>query len=508
MSEANENLQPSSYNLVDEPWIPVAGEAKKRSLMGIFTAPAPAGLSGNAVDKIVILRLLLSIAQASTKIEDEDAYVALSEEIIAENARKYLSEHRHLFDLYDKEKPFLQFPQLAEKGTADSCATLSVSVATGNKTVLTSWNREYPLSNAEKAVLLLRSTGFACGGKKYDSMLILSPGHEKGKTGKCGTLLGSYGYLHSYLKGENLWQTIFRNLFTESDIKKIANLSELGIPAWEKMPAGERDKRAEEYKNSYFGTLLPLDKFLLLTEDGIIKTDGIQYVVDCNNVVDPAVTTLTSGKEKRFLYTNTEKRPWRQIPALLSFVKRGCDNSPPYFLSYGLQKMRGKHELLTFWTGGAAVSSNSGEQYLSGTDDYVESEFSIECDAIGKQSMQLFETMMLNLDKTSKGLYSAVVAYFKEMNDDSAADWAGRATSKFWGIMESHADTIISLAFGEDATEENRIKEEQTWKKIIFELYDEFCPHESVRQIAAWAGANPRYSRKSKDKESKTKNKK
>ena len=432
MSETADTLQNHSFNLVDEPWIPVSGEAAKRSLMSVFTPPAPVGLSGNAVDKIVILRLLLAIVQTSTKIHDEDAFAMLSEETIAENARNYFEQHRDQFDLYDKEKPFLQFPQLAENGQADSCGSLSVSVATGNKTVLTDWNCESALSDAEKALLLLRSTCFACGGKKYDKSLILSPGYTKGATGKCGTLLGSYGYLHSYLKGENLWQTLYFNLLTTKDIIDIGLFTKgLGTPAWENMPAGEADKRANEFKNSYLGTLLPLDKFLLLTGDKIIKTDGIPYPADSESVSDPAITTFQNGKKTQFLWSHTEKRPWRELTSLLGFVKQEQNNvrKTPYFLVMGLEKLRRLNvEYLTFWTGGAAISSNSGEQYLSGTDDYVESEFTIPQQALGTQSFLIFENMMQRVDETQKCLYSSVRKYFEEMNDDSAEDFASRAS--------------------------------------------------------------------------------
>ncbi len=511
MAEGNNNLPQCSFNLVDEPWIPVVGEAEKRSLMGIFTAPAPAGLSGNAVDKIVILRLLLSIVQASVKIPDEEAYQNLSEEKIAENARKYLDEHRHLFDIYDKEKPFLQFPQLAEKGEVDSCSSLSVCVATGNKTVLTRWNCEQPLPHAEKAVLLLRSTCFACGGKKYDSSLVLSPGYVKGKTGKGGTLLGSYGYLHSYLVGTDLWQTIYWNLLTEEDIKSIGVFSSgTGLPAWEKMPAGEMDARAEEYKNSYQGNLLPLDKFILLADGGLIKTDGISYVANSNAVSDPAITTFLSGNVMKFLWTRTEKRPWRELSALLGFVKiqKEKGSVPPYFLSFGLQKKH-KTDWLSFWVGGVAVSSNSGEQYLSGTDDYVESEFHVYTPYLGYQQMETYEDMMHQVENTSKWLSDAVAAYFKIMNDDSGSEWASRAKEKFWEKMEAehHSDKILGLSFSAGATEEARREEVETWRELVFGIYDEFCPNETARQIEAWAKANPRYSKKSEDKKTKTKKK-
>ena len=110
-----QNSSPKTFNLVDQPWIPVAGEHNLRSLMEIFTGPAPKRLSGNAVDKIVMFRFLLSIVHASSPIPDAAAWEVLTPEKIAEDARNYLSANRQLFDLYDPERPFLQFPRLKEK---------------------------------------------------------------------------------------------------------------------------------------------------------------------------------------------------------------------------------------------------------------------------------------------------------------------------------------------------------------------------------------------------------
>ena len=70
MSEQNKK----SFNLIDEPWIPVAGEKELRSLRTIFSGAAPRDLSGNPVEKIVLFRLLLSIAHAAVKIPDTDAW--------------------------------------------------------------------------------------------------------------------------------------------------------------------------------------------------------------------------------------------------------------------------------------------------------------------------------------------------------------------------------------------------------------------------------------------------
>ncbi len=266
------------------------------------------------------------------------------------------------------------------------------------------------------------------------------------------------------------------------------------------MPSGEADDRAKEYKNSYLGILLPLDKFLLLTDGKIIKTDGIPYVTDSNAVMDPAVTVFSSKKEMKFLWTNTEKRPWRELTALLGFAKRSQVNAePPYFLSFGLQKLRGKQNLLTFWTGGLSVSSDKGEQTLKLMNDYVESEFTISCANISP-SLQTYEKQLLRIEKLSEILKESVKKYFTEVSGEKnikenkrrfSAAKGERVIAIFWEKMESHAQTIFTLSSAGSTSEDDWEKEKKRWWKIVFELYDEFCPHETAQQIEAWAEAHP-----------------
>ena len=97
-----------SLNLCDYPWIPVAGEDERKSLIQIFSDSSLRRLSGNPVDKIVILRLLLCIAQASSKLPDNDAWLKLTDEKLAQNALAYLKKHHGCFELYG-EHPFTSF---------------------------------------------------------------------------------------------------------------------------------------------------------------------------------------------------------------------------------------------------------------------------------------------------------------------------------------------------------------------------------------------------------------
>ncbi|MEG1979600.1 MAG: type I-E CRISPR-associated protein Cse1/CasA, partial [Victivallaceae bacterium] len=411
------------FNLIDEPWIPVVGH-QEQSLRDIFTKLELPQLAGNAVDKIVLLRLLLSIAHAAIQLEDDDEWEELTPEIISSEVLKYLEEHHEKFFLF-AENPFMQFPQLEQLGQPAPLESMQVNVSCGNKVVLSQWNQARELSIPAKARLLLRSCCFGCGGKRYDNKIVLTPGYtgkmnDKGKpsTGSGGTLLGYLGYLHSMILGDTILQTVKNNLLTKENIDAMGVFTAgLGRPAWEEMPQGEADSIAQEYKNSYLGALLPLDKFLLLTSNGIIMTDGIEYPNHKNGLTDPGLTIFQDGKNIRALWTNPSKRPWRELESILAFVKSENQIAPPYFLAFGTSRVFKKSKTLKIWTGGVAVSSNSGEQYLSGTDDYMESEFSIPQFLLDVEGLTIYSKLMQELSMMEKVLYSAVNRFYAELND-------------------------------------------------------------------------------------------
>lgn len=53
-----------TFNLIDEPWIPVIGW-KRVSLKQIFSDETISGLAGTPLEKIAMLKLLQAISQAS-----------------------------------------------------------------------------------------------------------------------------------------------------------------------------------------------------------------------------------------------------------------------------------------------------------------------------------------------------------------------------------------------------------------------------------------------------------
>ncbi|MGL5225207.1 MAG: type I-E CRISPR-associated protein Cse1/CasA, partial [Aeromonas sp.] len=272
----------SRFNLIDEPWIPIADKGRV-GLKAIFTHPEYLALGGNAVQKIAILKLLQAIAQAAATPQNLDEWQQLGWQGLANKVCSYLDQWHECFYLYGPT-PFLQLPAIAS-AAIKSFGTVLPEVATGNTTVLTQSNAEKSLDDGERALLLLTQMGFALGGKKTDNSVVLTPGYQsksnaKGKpsTGKPGPSVAFMGLLHSYCLGSSLLKSIWLNLFTAADIADLTVYPlGLGTPPWEQMPEGEDCEIARRLKGSLMGRLVPMCRFCLLVEEGLHYSEGIAH---------------------------------------------------------------------------------------------------------------------------------------------------------------------------------------------------------------------------------------
>ncbi|MDQ0288265.1 type I-E CRISPR-associated protein Cse1/CasA [Oligosphaera ethanolica] len=486
-----------TFNLIDNGWIHVQSGNDLQSLRQIFTRLELRRLSGNPVEKIAILRLLLAITHAAVSLPNRKAWLQLSLQDLSDIVCSYLDSWHDRFFLHG-EQPFMQFRQL-DQGKTSPFSVAQLNVATGNKVVLNSWNMPTPIDPPGKVMALLRQSFFACSGKKFDNDIALSPGHAKKPSGTYGTLTGFCGYLHTYLLGETLLDTVKNNLLTDDDLKQLP-FAGLGRPFWEDMPDGELSKRAQGYKSSYQGQLLPMDKFVFLKEDGMVMTEGITYDTYKTGLVDPAITMRQDGKDIKTVWAKTDKKPWRELTALLAFLKLDAINKSPHFLSMGLEKLAYSQGIvMRFWTGGMQLSSNAGEQYISGMDDYVESEFHIPISVSTQGGFDFFQQMITELERLAKITYSSVVNYYDILNTEQKVANALVAASKFWEAMEPRAQLILDLAFSCSADKQPKIEEEMNvWRKTVLRVYNQSCAKDSARQMTAWVKASPKFSAQTK----------
>lgn len=103
-----------TFNLIDEPWIPVIGW-KRVSLKQIFSDETISGLAGTPLEKIAVLKLLQAISQASDTPADTQEWRKRGADLLAfgKTCNAYLEKNHEVFDLYG-DKPFLQVKAVTE----------------------------------------------------------------------------------------------------------------------------------------------------------------------------------------------------------------------------------------------------------------------------------------------------------------------------------------------------------------------------------------------------------
>lgn len=485
------------FNLVDENWIPVTG-AGLVSLRRVFADPNLKALGGNPVEKIALTKLFLAIAQTAYTPKNAKEWARLGVVGMAENAVRYLEKKKDLFWLYG-DRPFLQMLAISNAKIQNLSAVLP-NVATGNTTVLVESQIEREMNDEEKALLLVFLASFALGGKKADNSVVLSPGYtgksnKKGNpsTAKSGPSLGFFGYLHNFLCGESLCETIWLNLIDNDRINEIAQFNKgVGVPPWERMPKGENCRVAKELKQSLMGRLVPLCRFALLSNEGIHYSEGIVHPTHKDGGFDLSIA-IDFSKDPKVIWTDPEKRPWRQLTSLLSFFstegKRVFDCAQ---LRIGVLRARKSIPEFRLWSGGLRVSNNAGEQYVSGRNDFVESEIHLSSDWLGEIWFAHLKAEMEKLEKMAKVIYGSTLRYF-EHQMAGGKNQAAMAANLFWQFSEHKFQDLVN-ACG-DETGKKAMAMRRLFVDYANKAYNSLCSRETARQIEAWSANRPNLGR-------------
>lgn len=487
------------FNLIDEPWIPVV-DVGLVSLRDVFFREDFRALGGNPVQKIALTKLLLAIAQAACTPQDEDEWQQLGWQGMSSRCLAYLDKWHDRFYLYG-DMPFLQMPAI-HKAAVQSFGAVQAEIATGNTTVVTQFQIERPLPDADRAVLLITLMGFALGGKKTDNSVVLSPGYagkanDKGRpsTGKPGPAVAYLGLLHSFCLGQHLQLTLWLNLLSHSHVQDSGIYpAGTGAAPWENMPQGEDCPIAKQLKSSLMGRLLPLCRFCLLAAEGIHYSEGIAHSGYKEGMVDPSAAVNYSGKDAKVLWANPERRPWRELTALLGFIQQQNSGFECFQLRVSTGRARQQQIVFAVWSGGLRVSSNAGEQYASGTDDMVESVLWLSGEDFGSFWFEHLKTEMGGMDSLAKSLYGCTVAYFKNMLMEGEAH-AAAACNLFWQLAEHDAQQLIdNCGSGVEACAA-REQLRHRFADYAQQMYNRFCPQDTARQLNAWARCRPNFAK-------------
>ncbi len=483
------------FNLVDEEWIPIV-DNQRISLRTLFSNSQYRSLGGNCLQIISVLKFLLAIAQrACTPADDDEWNELFHADSLYKKCLEYLEAHKDDFWLYG-DRPFLQMPAIAH-AKRQNYGALTPEYSTGNTTVLFESQVEPSFSDAEKILLMLQDCSFALSGKKVD-LVVLSPSYsKKTASGKFGSSLGYLGYLHSFYWGSTIHDTLYMNLLTEEDVRNTGLFQEIGIPLWENMPTGEDDAVARALGNSYIGRLVPFSRIMFIADDQQLHyAEGRIYDHVKDGQWDPSVSVIDKdGKDRKSLWVDPAKRPWRNLPALLGFL--GTDSQcETYQLKLPYKRIRKAFETIGIYTGGIRISSQSGEQFFQKTDDYLESVFYLQSSWLNEDWYAVLSEEMENLDKKSRFLWGRISGYYTDMKVSKSDRLliVNRAVGKFWELCEKQFTELVQTCY-EDAYGKDKNAREMVRKKFyryFYQTYDNACPHNTPHQMEVWAKNRPR----------------
>ncbi len=487
------------YNLLDEHWIPIAG-SNAVSLKDVFSKPNLRALGGSVLEKISLQKLMQAIAQAAITPEDDAAWLRLGEEGMANACLEYLEKQRNAFWLYGP-KPFLQYPA-AKAAVCRPYGALLPEIADGNTTVLFQGQvppREENISDSLRARILVTSMSCCFGGKKTDRDIRIPPyDNEDRKSAKPGPALCAFGLLHSFLTGVSVRQSVWFNLLTRADIESVSSYTKgLGVPPWEAMPKGENDEIAQSLIHSLMGRLVPMSRFLLLDKDGVHCVEGLRHPDYKAGMVDPSMASIGLNSTKvKMLWADPARRPWRSLTSLLGFLNA---TSEPSFtclqLKWGFKRLQlARPGSFGIWSGGLSVSSNAGEQYMSGSGDAVESEIMLHTDYLSSQWFDYLQLAMKELNRIAFVCREAVREYYQDAGANNAAKRAEQAERQFWEKAEQSFQRL-SIACGQN--EAAALEEElQNLRGTARVCYDAICPQATARQLQLYVKHIPRFGKK------------
>lgn len=482
------------FNLVDEPWIPVAGRGLV-SLATVFSDHSLSALGGNPVQKIALTKLLLAIAQTACTPKDDENWQSLGASGMAKKALDYLTGNKDLFWLYG-ERPFLQMPEIKDIIYNDANEKNKEPKRLGNgdfpnlpndnNTILLQNEAKNDMTDADKAMFILSLMSFALAGKQCHC--------NNKKPAIVGPSLGRACYLHTYVTTDSIVETLFLNILTLENIEDLRFLTgKLGIPAWE-------TKNLKQISNTYLEMLVPVCRYILLSGDGIYMMEGIKYPNHKDGWVELTMAINRNGTDIKVLQANIEKKPWRELVSLLSFVA----GQPEYDcqqLKHGVNRAQKKSiNRIKIWSGGIKITGDAFGQKVSGLDDFVESEIQLDSSEFGRDWFYRLKQEMTGLEDVARTLkFSVYKANKREIKESKEKDKRADSVSKeaetlFWQLCERKFQTLVNACGVPDLGKETK-KLRVVFAGLANTAYDTYCPKDTARQLDAWVANRPNLAR-------------
>lgn len=443
-------------------------------------------MAGNPIEKISILKFLIAIVQAACTPANDKEWLEYTQEDISSKVLSYLETYKNKFCLYGAN-PFLQMPTLKSFIKAKTLLPKKKSgfLPTGtteNTTLYLDSQKTRPCSDADNAVFLICLSGFGRGGKQPTNKVVLSENFTKKTSSAAGPFLDKRGLLHNFLIGKTILETIWLNIVCLDEAKKLYPAG-VGTPPWEEIPLSETCETAERLKTSLMGRLVPLSRFCLLSENTeqayknlVYCTEGVLHAsyskgIDDSTILDPNMLSVANIKFKkvRAVYSDPSQKPWLTLTS-------NANSLPIKHIS------RSAYPSVILWFGGLKISSTAGEQTVSGSDDFVESEIVINKDFnIINDNLESLKLLIKNLTNTLDNFFKDVgIVQKQKLKIKIGNNTTGLAINDFCQLVEKYFKKLIIVNTEDD---DAIIKIKKEIGKSAESIYNIYCFKKKSRSI-------------------------
>ncbi len=482
-------------NVAFDPWIPVvtiSGKPELASLaMVLCEGEQFADLAVRPHERVALMRLLLCVSHAALDgPKDYDEWLEVPKRL-SDAVRKYLTKWKDSFEIFHKEKPWLQVAGLKSAKGNDikgftPLAKLDFALASGAASTIFdhpgSDNTSRVFDNSQMILGLITIQNFSTCGTLSRPIWNGKACPNSAKDGPCVTS----SMYHVFLIGENLFDSICINICDFDEIGLLlneinSNGNWLGRPVWEQMPTNDADDQSTK---TYLGRLVPVARAIHLFQDKpyMLYGEALRFPTYPDFPQEANCSVMikrTKKKEERILVgARSGIRPWRQLDALLQYNLSA--QTPSHAIN--LDHLNGKP--IDIWVG--ALLRNPGKQDVL---DTVESRFYISQHFRSQDGCASYSSEVKKSQKISSLLNKAIYTYRINVDSRNETGAGSNANNYFWTTVEKNLSLLMTHieAIGAD----DAIPTRKKWRKMLFQsacdAYRIACGQETPRQMRAFA---------------------
>ena len=227
---------------------------------------------------------------------------------------------------------------------------------------------------------------------------------------------------------------------------------------------------------TYLGRLVPISRAVRLDPAGLemVLANGLDYPL-FPIFREPAATVVQRKEGPGILGVSLGRSVWRQLSAITVKRRAGSDELCGPLALKNLAEGRGA----TLWIGALATDKAKIE-------DVVEAAYDVPAGMFRDSGRKLYEEGIALAEAWEFAMWKSIKAYAATLKLEPPPYDRGR--QHFWTLMEQHVPRLLVLAGTPETAGDLK---ETDWgaaaKRVSHAAYEFACPHQTPRQIEAFA---------------------